>query len=209
MINDLENKKWCADCKEYKSIEYFYKSSIERGLCYCRKHQNKRSNIAAKKYFKTQKGKRAIKKTTKKWLKDNGLQLKSKSIWNGSDKEYDLNDFLNNKQVVYFIGDIHGLYVKIGITSSIFSLSHRFRTIQGCNPTQLKLLGFLQDDTAIKLERRLHEQFKNYRRIGEWFILAPEITRYIKENCMKLDLANTMIGESYISMNEIVDDIGF
>jgi len=150
------------------------------------------------------------KENSKKWRKDNGLQLKSTRIWNGTNTEYNLNDFLNNKGIVYFIGDIHGLYVKIGITSSIFSLSHRFRTIQGCNPMPLKLLGFIQDDNAAKLERRLHEQFKIHNRIGEWFVISPDITRYIKENCMHIELANTMIGETYLSLPSILaDDMGY
>lgn len=150
------------------------------------------------------------KKRKERYKKDEGLQLKSKRIWNGTNTEYNLNDFLNNKGVVYFIGDIHGLYVKIGITSSIFSLSHRFRTIQGCNPMPLKLLGFIQTNNARKLEKQLHQQFKSHNRIGEWHILAPEINRYIKENCMHIELANTMIGETYLSLPSILsDDLGY
>lgn len=234
------NTKKCSKCKkELNLLEFYSNGDYFRSNCKsCHKKNTKKwanENIEKSRSIKTkwrknnlqyhkewyknnpEKAKRIYLKSNsknaeyrKQNYKDRGLQLKSKRIWNGTNTEYNLNDFLNNKGVVYFIGDTNGIYVKIGITSNIFSLSHRFRSIQGCNPMPLKLLGFIQTNNARKLEKQLHQQFKTHNRIGEWHILAPEINRYIKENCMHIELANTMIGETYLSLPSLLaDDLGY
>lgn len=207
------NKQYRSERKSNISqyAKQYYSENKENMLEYQKQYYNDNKDNRQKynkKYNYENRNKRL--EYNKQWKKDNGLQLKSTRIWNGTNTEYNLDDFLNNKGVVYFIGDIHGLYVKIGITSNIFSLSHRFRSIQGCNPMPLKLLGFIQTNNARKLEKQLHQQFKTHNRIGEWHILAPEIQRYIKENCMYIELANTMIGETYLSLPSLLaDDLGY
>ncbi len=134
------------------------------------------------------------------------IKITSPNIQDNSLLKYNLRDIINDKKVVYFIGDVNGTYVKIGVTESILSLSHRFRTIQGCSPLKLKLLGFIQTIDNYKLEKELHKKYKakGYHRHGEWFIRAPEIDRYITSNCIKIDLANTLFGETYINLETII-----
>lgn len=69
------------------------------------------------------------------------------------------------KSYVYFIQSTNKL-VKIGVTNN---LSARLKQLQTGSPGKLKLLGSIKTNDPYKLEKRLHNKYKNMRVNGEWF----------------------------------------
>jgi hypothetical protein len=77
---------------------------------------------------------------------------------------------------VYFIAenesdDYNSLLVKIGRSGDIQA---RLRTLQTGNPSELKLMGWIESDDDNQLELTLHKQYLDQRRRLEWFYLQPE-----------------------------------
>ena len=84
--------------------------------------------------------------------------------------------------MVYFITQGNE-YVKIGYTNGV--PNRRLGELQVGNPHELsiKLLLFGDD----RMERAMHEQFKQYHCRGEWYYLSHELVEYIDSN-IKSDL---------------------
>lgn len=77
------------------------------------------------------------------------------------------NETENPKCFVYFITD--GEYVKIGVAQNVKS---RLREIQTGNPKPLKVLythGVSDEKKAFYLESKLHAEYRDFRKTGEWF----------------------------------------
>ena len=70
----------------------------------------------------------------------------------------------NDASGVYFISD--GKYVKIGCTNNI---EKRIDALQTCNSNKLELLYFMKCYDANRIEKMMHEFFKDKRMNGEWF----------------------------------------
>ena len=70
---------------------------------------------------------------------------------------------------VYLIS-CQGRY-KIGITRALHS---RVQTLAGQSPYPVEVVHTVRSDDPKALEAALHESFRNQRRHGEWFDLAPE-----------------------------------
>ena len=73
---------------------------------------------------------------------------------------------------VYFIGESESgcSPIKIGVAKNIAS---RKRNLQTGNPSELKLIGWIETADAFKLERSLHQHFESTHVRGEWFALEP------------------------------------
>ena len=85
------------------------------------------------------------------------------------------------RHLIYFFGTDFDR-VKIGRCKA--NLYSRQQQIQvGC-PDPIKLLGIIlckdRSEMSSK-ERELHRKFQDYRTVGEWFRLVPEISAYIAE----------------------------
>lgn len=66
---------------------------------------------------------------------------------------------------IYFIQAVNGGPIKIGKSSNPES---RIKTLQGGNPSELHIIKVIKNVPPIE-EINLHEKFKQYRIIGEWF----------------------------------------
>jgi hypothetical protein len=84
---------------------------------------------------------------------------------------------LERRGYVYFI-KLHGPEpcVKIGVT---VGLDKRLAVLQWQSPYELELVGGVWSDACYRLERELHERFKDCRLRGEWFRLTPEIQEFV------------------------------
>lgn len=76
---------------------------------------------------------------------------------------------------VYFIADdeqqdYEFLRVKIGLSKDIHG---RVRQLQTGSPYKLRLMGWIDDDNDISLERSLHNKYSHRRTHNEWFTLEP------------------------------------
>ncbi len=86
---------------------------------------------------------------------------------------------------VYFIGeDPYTNKVKIGKTNNV---KNRIRTLQTGNPYKLRIIGTIscQDEkTMSELEKRLHNELKDKRLVGEWFNVTMDevVVLHAREN---------------------------
>ena len=74
--------------------------------------------------------------------------------------------------MIYFIHDAVSQAIKIGKANDV---GKRIHSLKNANPNPLALLGTLPGDT--NEERLLHQQFKMFRRRGEWFNADPYLFR--------------------------------
>lgn len=70
---------------------------------------------------------------------------------------------------IYFIYDFSNKQMKIGKTSK--HPAYRLKELQTGNSTKLELLHFYETDRMSQEETMLHNQYNQYRTIGEWFEL--------------------------------------
>ena len=86
---------------------------------------------------------------------------------------------------VYFIGeDPYTNKVKIGKTNNV---KNRIRTLQTGNPYKLRIIGTIscQDEkTMSELEKRLHNELKDKRLVGEWVNVTMDevVVLHAREN---------------------------
>jgi len=79
-----------------------------------------------------------------------------------------------------------GSYCKIGITKDVKA---RLSSLRTSNPLELELLcsyGAKNKDSR-EIESYLHEEFKEYRRKGEWFELDMPVAKF-EEMCRQFDI---------------------
>lgn len=104
---------------------------------------------------------------------------------------------------VYFFESSDGS-IKIGATSNVES---RFKTLKTACPTGLKNIGSIKDDDPFKLEKRLHQRFKQHRKSGEWFdicsLQALSIIKAHEKGFHKHDADS--IAKSLIKLKEIAE----
>lgn len=83
------------------------------------------------------------------------------------------------QEAVYFIQA--GMYVKIG-RATRGRIHERLGELQIGNPFTLKIIASAVVHDATEAEAQLHRQWAHLRRRGEWFLLTPELYRFIDEN---------------------------
>jgi hypothetical protein len=76
--------------------------------------------------------------------------------------------------MIYFIGNKEKGFVKIGVAKSV---KNRFYSIQADNPYDLEILLELHGN--YKVEKYLHNKFKENRIRGEWYKLSKSILDFI------------------------------
>lgn len=82
--------------------------------------------------------------------------------------------------VVYFVKNGSRDRVKIG-----FSTGHKGRigSLQNASPDKLTLIGVMPGD--VKLERKMHARFKEYREVGEWFRIEGALAKFLRTTFSK------------------------
>lgn len=75
-------------------------------------------------------------------------------------------DNKTNSSVVYFITD--GRYTKIGVSDDAET---RLKTLQCGNPYKLTIEKTIVSDNPYELEAQLHEEYKDKKIRGEWFMI--------------------------------------
>ncbi len=88
---------------------------------------------------------------------------------------------LERGEYVYIIkGEIMSFY-KIGYTAN--SPYQRLTELQHSNPDKLSVIQYYKSMHSKKLEKLVHEKFKEKRKIGEWFELSEEDLKNFKGIC--------------------------
>lgn len=78
--------------------------------------------------------------------------------------------------VTYFIQGEDGGPIKIGFTKN--RPAERLTELQIGSPVELAFIGFIEG----RKEPMLHRKFAHLRLHGEWFVNAPELCEFIREN---------------------------
>jgi hypothetical protein len=87
---------------------------------------------------------------------------------------------------VYFFQSVGLTPIKIGMTNNL-DLELRISSLKTSCPYGGKLIGFIKCENPDKLEKSLHEKYKNLRTYGEWFnISEEEVKMLINEHSPKL-----------------------
>jgi hypothetical protein len=111
---------------------------------------------------------------------------------------------------VYFILDTVSNAVKIGKANNIDS---RISDLQTGNPNALKLIHYIDcesEEQSFVLERKLHNQYKKLRLIGEWFVydesifqeLFQEGLNYQRKSKRDPLIINTLFGEETFGIED-------
>lgn len=94
-----------------------------------------------------------------------------------------MNDY--NGYYIYFIRD--GLaHIKIGITNNV---KKRLDALQTANPMKLEYFFGMHVKTqrdALDIESELHEKFKDYRLMGEWFE-ETEVLKWLRQKTLRTE----------------------
>lgn len=86
---------------------------------------------------------------------------------------------------VYLIEDENNLTYKIGVTR--LANSNRIKKLQTGNSTKLKLKYLYKTEYPFRLETMLHQRFKQYNALNEWFELPRNIVEDFEKYCNELN----------------------
>ena len=87
--------------------------------------------------------------------------------------------------IVYLICDVEKNLYKIGVTTG--SIENRMKKLQTGNGTELLLVNQYACDYPFKIEKMLHNHFKNRNTINEWFDLTDEEVLSFNKVCEDKD----------------------
>lgn len=82
-----------------------------------------------------------------------------------------------DREHVYFVGDKDKKVVKIGMAKDV---KRRCASLQVGFPAQLCVLHIIKNGGKA-LERSLHDRFKEYNSIGEWFFVRGALAEYLSD----------------------------
>ena len=77
---------------------------------------------------------------------------------------------------VYFVEEIDGDYIKIGLSKRP---DERLQALQRFNGRALRVTMAIRGDYAV--EREIHKRFKHIRGKGEWFKATKELKEFISD----------------------------
>jgi len=104
--------------------------------------------------------------------------------------------------MIYFIQGQITKRIKIGHTNAM--IEERMQPMISSSPDKLKFLGGMSGDT--KLEKYLHNKFKEFFSHGEWYNDNDSIITYINNNCIKnieyLEIINAEVLNGKLSFEE-------
>lgn len=86
---------------------------------------------------------------------------------------------------VYLIEDENNLTYKIGVTR--LANSNRIKKLQTGNSTKLKLKYLYKTEYPFRLETMLHQRFKQYNTLNEWFELPRNVVEDFEKYCNELN----------------------
>lgn len=86
---------------------------------------------------------------------------------------------------VYLIEDENNLTYKIGVTR--LANSNRIKKLQTGNSTKLKLKYLYKTEYPFRLETMIHQRFKQYNILNEWFELPKNIVEDFENYCNELN----------------------
>jgi hypothetical protein len=89
-----------------------------------------------------------------------------------------MNEKMDTIGHVYFIQNSVTGNIKIGRAKDI---EKRLKALQSASDCPLRLLFSLDVHKMVTEERTIHERFKDYRIIGEWFRFEGELYDYVHE----------------------------
>ena len=88
---------------------------------------------------------------------------------------------------VYFFKNALAGLVKVGVSGRFRA---RARSLNSACGVELEVLGVIRcksEFESLRLERRIHHRFRNYRTVGEWFECSPfvlsAIEDYVRAGC--------------------------
>ncbi|BBB66539.1 hypothetical protein UNDYM_2286 [Undibacterium sp. YM2] len=82
---------------------------------------------------------------------------------------------------IYFLKDTVRKKIKIGRSKNV---QQRIRDLQTGNPSPLQLMGWMNVNDEVKVERRLHQTYQDWCELGEWFNIdsCEVLTELKREN---------------------------
>ncbi|TFC59444.1 MULTISPECIES: GIY-YIG nuclease family protein [unclassified Cryobacterium] len=83
----------------------------------------------------------------------------------------------NHPPVVYYLMSQFGGVVKIGTT---VNLAGRMRRMERAQPA-MKANVIVTEPGAELMEAYRHREFRNFRQVGDWFWLTPELIAHIRQ----------------------------
>jgi hypothetical protein len=94
------------------------------------------------------------------------------------DRESVLSFFLFKKAGYMYVIKAPSLQYKIGVSADP---EHRLRTLCHISGMELKFVLLKKTEDYKKLERVIHKEYKNFRVLGEWFLLSEYQLLTIRE----------------------------
>lgn len=84
---------------------------------------------------------------------------------------------------VYLIEDSTNIVYKIGVTRS--NSKRRLQKLQTGNSTPLRIKYLFKTEYPFRLESMLHNKYKQYKVLNEWYELLKDIVNNFYEICNK------------------------
>lgn len=129
------------------------------------------------------------------------LRLRTCGMFNDNWYEITSNEIIgtekSNKGYVYFVKNGYNNFVKIGKTLNLQSRLNSFSTSFSDG---VFLVGYIYCENYSEIEKKIHEDFKNKRKTGEWFdILDVEIIydNFYLKNAFFSKESSVIDGESF------------
>lgn len=101
---------------------------------------------------------------------------------------------------VYLIEDSTNNVYKIGVTRS--NSKKRLQKLQTGNSVPLQIKYLFETEYPFRLESMLHNKYRQYQVLNEWYELPKDIVNRFNEICCKEnDIINIMKDNYYFSKN--------
>jgi hypothetical protein len=100
-------------------------------------------------------------------------------------------------EYVYFFREVNRPYVKIGMARN--DINDRFQSFKCYAPLGAYIVGYIETKDCCKLEKQLHEKFKDKRLKGEFFNLTDD------EVYAEINLHNKSFGQIIYLLNDLMN----
>lgn len=96
---------------------------------------------------------------------------------------------------VYLIQNNDDNLYKIGVTKGDANV--RLQKLQTGNPHQLKLVSTYESKYPFRLESLLHNKFRMYNVLNEWYDLPEEIVENFYDECERMNCVIISLKDNY------------
>lgn len=100
-------------------------------------------------------------------------------------------------EYVYFFRETGRPYVKIGMSKN--DIQYRFQCFRTYAPLGAYIVGYIKTDNCVKLEKIIHDKYKDKRLKGEFFNLTDD------EIYMEINLHDSKFGEIVYLVDQLVN----